>query len=219
MGLSIMSPNWIILGPEKTWKTAIEQGGIWGVKERLYPEWKALERGDVIFFHVTKTIKGVVGVGKVGTKFIQDKPLWPEEIDEGRVIYPLRFEFDIDYIIEPKLWKSRRISPGLSISEMRRGVNLLQDRTVERLYKEFKEQLGYTIAPNRKGDSTYLKIETVETEGASSDHSEVQQLVFEIGKLNHVGSIMKCNTLESERDFVILRMYAQKIPTTWTEGA
>jgi len=33
-----------------------------------------------------------------------------------------------------------------------------------------------------------------------------------------VGSIMKCNTLESERDFVILRMYAQKIPTSWTEG-
>jgi len=38
-------------------------------------------------------------------------------------------------------------------------------------------------------------------------------------RLDYVGSIMKCNTLESERDFVILRMYAQKIPTTWTEGA
>jgi len=38
-------------------------------------------------------------------------------------------------------------------------------------------------------------------------------------KLQNVGSIMKCNTLESERDFVILRMYAQKIPTFGTEGA
>jgi len=40
------------------------------------------------------------------------------------------------------------------------------------------------------------------------------------------GSIMKCNTLESERDFVIgntspsgLRMYAQRIPTFEFKGA
>jgi len=34
-----------------------------------------------------------------------------------------------------------------------------------------------------------------------------------------VGSIMKCNTLESERDFVILREYAQGISSFEFEGA
>jgi hypothetical protein len=37
-------------------------------------------------------------------------------------------------------------------------------------------------------------------------------------QFQNVSSIMKCNTLESERDFVILRMYALKLPTSWIEG-
>jgi len=31
-------PHWIVLGPEQSWKTAFQQGGIWSVKEMLYPE-------------------------------------------------------------------------------------------------------------------------------------------------------------------------------------
>ena len=48
---------------------------------------------------------------------------------------------------------------------------------------------------------------------------QLQQFIDELKAMEVVGSIMKCNTLESERDFVILRMYALKIPTSWTGGA
>ena len=96
----MIKPRWIILGPEKSWEIAFKQQGIWGVKEMLYPEWKALDRGDIIFFYVTKTIRGIIGVGRVETKFIQDKPLWPDEVALGKVIYPFRFEFHTDYLIE-----------------------------------------------------------------------------------------------------------------------
>jgi hypothetical protein len=118
-------PHWIILGPEQSWKTSFKQRGIWGLKEMLYPEWKALEPGDILFFYITKTVKGIVGVGRMETKFIQDKPLWPDEIEAGKVIYPFRFEFRIDYLLEEKNWKAKKIPIGLSIEE-----NLTQIRPV-----------------------------------------------------------------------------------------
>lgn len=64
------------------------------------------------FFYITKTVKGIVGVGKVETKFIQDKPLWPDEIAAGKVIYPFRFEFHIDYLLEEKDWKDKKYLSG-----------------------------------------------------------------------------------------------------------
>lgn len=82
-------PNWIILGPSESWETAIEHKGIWDLKEMLYPEWKAMEKGEILFFHATSPIAGVIGFGRFNTRFIQDKPSWPDEMKEKRVIYPL----------------------------------------------------------------------------------------------------------------------------------
>ena len=53
MLFNLKKPHWIILGPKQSWETAFKQGCIWGVKQVLYPEWKALDRGDIIFFHIT----------------------------------------------------------------------------------------------------------------------------------------------------------------------
>ena len=71
MGRDMRKPYWILFGPEKNWKIAFKQGGIWGVKRPLYSEWKALEPGDCVFFFATKPISGVIGVGRIQTKFIQ----------------------------------------------------------------------------------------------------------------------------------------------------
>lgn len=116
------------MGPEQNWKAAFSSDAIWGVRPLLYTEWKALDKDDLIFFYVTKTIRGFIGAGRVGTKFIQDKPFWPDEIREGRVIYPYRFEFSIEYLIPHERWQKDRITGKdvpLRIQEMRRGINLL----------------------------------------------------------------------------------------------
>ena len=44
------------------------------------------------------------------TKFRQTIPLWPEEIKKNEVIWPLRFEFDIEHCLPPSLWKSHNYS-------------------------------------------------------------------------------------------------------------
>lgn len=203
-------PHWIILGPEKSWETAFDQQGIWGVKEALYPEWKALDPGDIIFFYVTKTIRGVIGVGRVATKFIQDKPLWPDEIAEGRVIYPYRFEFHIDYLIERKEWKAKKIKIGLSIQEMRRGINLLKGETVKTLFEAFSEKFNCTIPASEE-----KKIEEVKptvAEKPSLSHTKLQELVFEIGRLNRFIS-EKEYPMENERLDVVWRKIEKSVPT------
>lgn len=203
-------PHWIILGPEQSWKTSFAQKGIWGLKEMLYPEWKALEPGDILFFYITKTARGVVGVGRMETKFIQDKPLWPDEIAAGKVIYPFRFEFHVDYLLEEKYWKDKKIPIGLSIQEMRRGINILQKRTVEKLYKDFEEKFDYKIIPEKKATTISVKIPAVEK--PSLTHNKLQDLVFEIGKLNRFLS-EKEYPMENERLDVVWRRVERSVPT------
>ncbi|MEW6685339.1 MAG: hypothetical protein AB1393_03930 [Candidatus Edwardsbacteria bacterium] len=205
-------PYWIILGPEKSWETAFSQHGIWGTKEMLYPEWKALDRGDIIFFYVTKTVRGVIGVGKIETKFVQDKPLWPDEIAVGKVIYPFRFEFHVDYLIEPKDWKDKKIPIGLSIQEMRRGINLLQEKTIKELCKSFKEKFNYTISATEEKTVDIIPSKTSVVEKPSLNHSQLQELVFEIGQLNRLIS-EKEYPMENERLDVVWRRIEKSVPT------
>lgn len=205
-------PHWIVLGPWESWEIAFEQKGIWGTKEILYPEWKALDPGDVIFFYVTKTVRGVIGVGRIETKFIQDKPLWPDEIAAKKVIYPLRFEFRIDYLIEQNDWKNKRISIGLSIQEMRRGINLLKERTAEELYKSFREKFNYTVAVNKEGEIGALSLQTSTVEKTSLNHTQLQGLVFEIGHLNRFIS-EKEYPIGNEKLDVVWRRVEKSVPT------
>uniref|UniRef100_UPI00404AE64D hypothetical protein n=1 Tax=Ignavibacterium sp. TaxID=2651167 RepID=UPI00404AE64D len=203
-------PHWIILGPEQSWKTAFKQGGIWGVKEMLYPEWKALDRGDVLFFYITKTVRGIVGTGRLENKFIQDKPLWPDEVNTNKVIYPFRFEFHIDYLIEEKDWRDKKIPIGLSIQEMRRGINILQKKTVDNLYKSFQEKFNFIIpvSEEREPEIRKSRIKIVKT----PDHNKLQDLIFQIGQLNRLIS-EKEYPIENERLDVVWRRVERSVPT------
>jgi len=209
--MEMKKPNWIILGPTKSWETAIEHQGIWGLKEMLYPEWKAMEKRDILFFHVTSPIAGIIGVGKFDTRFIQDKPLWPEEIKEKRLIYPLRFQFDIEYIIERDRWEKDRIKPPLTIQEMRRGINILSERTVEYLYKEFLEKFEYTIS-SEITEKEISHTKDLDTQEVSIDHKKIQEIIFEIGKLNRYIS-EKEYAMENERLDVVWRKIERSVPT------
>lgn len=207
----IKNPHWIIMGPRESWEIAFDQEGIWGLKNILYPEWKAMEQGDIIFFYVTRPIAGVIGVGRFDIRFIQDRPMWPDEILENKVIYPLRFQFHIDYVLEQERWKTDRIKVPLTIQEMRRGVNLLRERTVAQLYEAFADKFKYTISPPT--DKTdLLPAKGVEIRELSIDHGKIQEIVFEIGRLNRFIS-EKEYPMENERLDVVWRRVERSVPT------
>jgi len=205
-------PCWIILGPENSWDTAISHQGIWGVRETLYTEWKALDSGNIIFFYVTKTIKGVIGIGKVATKFIQDKPLWPDEIALEKVIYPYRFEFHIDYLTERNEWKIKNIPIRLSPREGRAGIGLLKEETIGTLVEAFREKFNYTVSLSEVEKAEEISQETTMAEKPCLNHTKIQELIFEIGRLDRLIS-EKEYPMENERLDVVWRRIEKSVPT------
>jgi EVE domain-containing protein len=105
-----MQQFWLIVGSEKNWKVAFESNNLWGLTDfrELRSLWGMLRDGDGLLFYVSKPVHGIVGFGNVVAKFRQTNPVWPEEIKRNEVIWPLRFEFDVEYCLPPSLWKSHR---------------------------------------------------------------------------------------------------------------
>jgi len=105
-----MQQFWLIVGTERNWKVAFETHNIWGLKNfrELSALWNMLREGDGLLFYVSKPVHGIVGFGRVVTKFKQTVPLWPEEIRRKEVIWPLRFEFDVEYCLPPHLWSTHK---------------------------------------------------------------------------------------------------------------
>lgn len=99
-----------VTGTPENYLTAL-RSSTWGFRDnpRLISQWSKLQPGDVIFFHSSQSesrflpakelSSRVVGFGVVGQHFFTGTtPLWIEEFDEARVIYPHRFHFSEIYL-------------------------------------------------------------------------------------------------------------------------
>jgi hypothetical protein len=111
----------------------------WGFRDnpRLLSQWTKLQPGDVIFFHssqsesrflLTKELSSrVVGFGVVGNHFFTGTtPLWIEEFEEGRVIYPHRFHFSEIYLFADIPvggdWDSQSLAKQANTAELLRRL-------------------------------------------------------------------------------------------------
>lgn len=104
-----MPKSWLAVGSPKNWERALEQGNLWGLKEPHRMFWETVEKGDRLFLYASTPVGGIVGVANVVNKLRQTRPLWQEEIEQGRVIYPLLVEFDIEYVLPFEAWKTDRL--------------------------------------------------------------------------------------------------------------
>lgn len=92
--------SWIIpelLLTEDNWQI-IKSNNVYGSPEsqRFKPIYELVRPGDIVIFYVkkkgSKSLGGkFVGAFRVASEwFREDKPLWPNEVKEGRVKYPWR---------------------------------------------------------------------------------------------------------------------------------
>jgi predicted RNA-binding protein len=184
---------WIAVGIPENWTEAFKLGNIWGLKQTQKHYWENLHENDIILFYATHPIAGVIGYGSVQTPFRQDKPLWPEEIREGKVIWPLRFEFAVEYCLPPDKWKTNRTTSNILKSKVRSGFQLAEPQLAEQLISDFKLKKPAEVPSSRKlpqrvaeqtGTSSYEDSQQrVDERVEISFHKELQQELVEIGKL------------------------------------
>ena len=67
---------WVLSGTRENWEIGLEKK-VWGVGEKARGLWNKLEPGDKVLFYATKT--GFLGEGIILDKYVEEKPIWPEE--------------------------------------------------------------------------------------------------------------------------------------------
>jgi hypothetical protein len=204
-----MRQFWIVPGSEKNWKQALTSKGIWGLEEKTLDKiyWLAISPNDLILFYVTGKVKGIVGYGIIRNKFYQDIPLWDAEIREGRVKWPLRFEFDVEFLLPENRWADERI-PVSGGGHFRQPLILQERKSVGTIVK--------TLNPNScmkklLNESSALTPST-KAEEVSPSHDDIKNLLVEIGKLQ--GYVANPEfPMEAERLDVVWRRLPESVPT------
>ena len=199
---------WIVQGSEENWRQALAARGIWGLEEKGFDKiyWLALAPNDIVLFYVSGRVKGIVGYGIVRSKFYQDVPLWRAEIQEGRAKWPLRFEFDIEFILPENDWKDSRVPVS--------GGGIFRQPLIYKGVSEV-EPIMRTLNPNISIESlrevTLLSVPSIE-EIPSPTHEHIKKLLLEVGKLqNYVAN--KEYPMETERLDVVWRRLPESVPT------
>jgi len=203
-----MQQFWLLVGSEKNWKVAFENKNLWGLKDfrELRSLWNMLREGDGLLFYVSKPVHGIVGFGHVVTKFKQTNPLWPEEIKNNQVIWPLRFEFDIEYCLPPSLWKSNRYTSHdlQMISRM-----VFQCYPIEEVNAA---RLGLDLNPIIETNALPVTELSIENDAVQIKHDDVKTHLAEIGRIQ--GYIADEEyPLESTRLDVVWRRVERSVPT------
>ena len=204
---------WLIVGAVQNWITAFEHGNIWGLRKTQQHLWDSLSEGDRVIFYATQPVSGVIGHGKVRTKFKQIKPLWPEEMRRGEIIWPMRFEFDVEACFPQEEWKAKRLTSKLLWP--RAGFQLLG----KEIALELISNIGTAeyVVPTEKGLAVAEEAPVYEVglgkEGITSpSHEEVQRKLLEVGKLqNYI--VEKEYPFDIGRLDVVWRRVINSVPT------
>lgn len=189
---------WVLTGDRENWRRGISDR-IWGVVPKLQPQWEALQRGDFLFFYAEAPASRIFGTGIVRDKFRQDRPLWVDEVQAGKVLYPHRFTFDIVSFIDEERWTAEGVFPPTGIP-VRAGMNRIANaENIRMLLAEAERLLAVQSSP------------TEEETPASSLHDQVKDKLREIGRLQEYLSETECK-INGERLDVAWRRVAASVP-------
>ena len=181
-----MGKYWLVVGAVQNWVTAFEHGNIWGLKKKQQHLWDSLSENDGVVFYATQPVGGIIGHGIIRTKFRQNKSLWPEEVRKNEVIWPLRFEFDVETCLSQEEWKAKKLVS--KVIWPRAGFQLLNKDIAKELISamgtveyQIPADEKISIAEDTIGYETRLEKEEI----TPSSHEELQRKLIEIGKLQN----------------------------------
>jgi predicted RNA-binding protein len=192
-----MSQYWLVVGTPEHWRVAFENGNIWGLQATKKRWWERVTEGDGLVFYVTRPIGGAIGTGKVRTKFKQDRPLWPREVERKEVLWPLRFEFDVDFCFPPNQWETSRLDIDALRAVVQAGFQPLKDKAKEAALQAFAPCLQPPLT--EKGDEANL-------------HEALKARIAEMGKIQKFLAEVEY-PMEGTRLDVVWRRVEKSVPT------
>lgn len=164
-------PNWwLAVGSPEHWQIAFAFGKIWGLRpsDKMIAQWQKLSKGDHVLFYATKPVSGIIGYGVIRTKFKQDKPLWPQEVKEGKVIWPYRFEFDVEYCLPQDKWITHKVFSNYIKAAARGGFQTVKEEEAKEIVQKLPSKPVQPVVTMEKPIST---------------HDEVKERLVQLGKL------------------------------------
>jgi len=191
---------WNLPGTVENWGTGIERK-VWGMKPHFARTWERLTPGDILFFYVAAPVAGVVGYGRVLTKFQADAPLWPDEIKAKRIMYPHRFEFDVARLLEPPKWVEARV-PARDLGIVIQSIGRVPADTASKLLARIDEKWGAPPKPERPSPPGRPR----------SRHDQAKDLLLDIGRMRR----FVCEDeyrIDGERLDVVWKRVERSVPT------
>jgi len=175
---------WLVVGKPQNWEVAFKNGNIWGLKETQRRLWESLNEDDVLLFYVTQPVGGIIGYGVLRTKFKQNRPLWPQELHEHKLIWPLRFEFDVESCLPPDKWATTKLVSKLL--RPRAGFQLVSQDVGKELISSLGAQ-KYSVQATKVPAVKEALAEFVITPESSKEvlpsHDELKRALVEIGRM------------------------------------
>jgi len=118
--------HWLIIGPPANWEIGITNK-MWSLSTRYEKFWARLQPKDNILFYATAPVKGVIGSGVVVKTKKNQSPFWPEEIKEGKLLWPLKIHFEDIKYIPIKKWEDNRIPVDRQGITLQRALQQIPD--------------------------------------------------------------------------------------------
>jgi predicted RNA-binding protein len=204
---------WLVVGSKKNWDIAFQHRYIWGLKKTQQLLWDSIHENDKLLFYANRPVGGIIGHGIVRTKFFQDKPLWPDEIKDKEVIWPLRFEFDVEFCLPQDKWITDRVISKELFP--RAGFQLLPQTEAIKLISSIHKG-EYVISeiglPSIAEEPAKFVATTNKTATQIKFHDYLQDKLVQIGKLqNFIAE--KEYPFNSEKLDVVWRRVINSVPT------
>jgi hypothetical protein len=189
--------NWLVIGIPSNWEAALSQPvPIWGLKLRYQADFQAMNIGDILWFYATLPVAGVIGIGLVKDKYVDDVNLvWPKEYERKEVIWPLRFRIQVLKVLPRTKWESNNIKINDFRLLWQIGFQLLKTEHAKELFnrskfifgvdeeKDFFTGATVTQQPLSIGEKLAPYTPTLEEKESAITHRESQNRIAEIGKL------------------------------------
>ena len=187
--------SWLLIGIKKNWEKALSQPiPIWGLKTRNQSDFNSIKIGDLLWFYSTSPVKGVIGIGTVKDKYIDNINLvWDEEIKSRNIIWPLRFRIQVLKVLPTFKWKDNNIKINDFGLFWQTTLHLLDENQVSELLKRSSASLGNidleniyagaSITHSEKINDKSIQFEEPIEKKFELSHNNLQNKIAEIGKL------------------------------------